>query len=191
MDKLYLYIDESGQDTEGAYFVVVTVILLQSSVNKLEEMLEKIEQETGKRKRTRARKWTDTRLKEKTAYLKRVMQIQQLERAIFYMSFHDTKDYTDLTTHTIAQAISAKTTGDYEAYIMIDGLNEKERSLISKGLGQRGIKRRKLRGNRDESHALLRLADAMAGFIRDYEEGQSYAQDMYRRFANQHIIIKL
>ena len=30
---------------------------------------------------------------------------------------------------------------------------------------------RKVRGGRDESNALLRLADAMAGFIRDAEEG--------------------
>ena len=25
MDKLYVYVDESGQDTEGAYFIVVVI----------------------------------------------------------------------------------------------------------------------------------------------------------------------
>ena len=107
------------------------------------------------------------------------------------MSFSNTKDYTELTVQTIIQAISTKASGNYRANIMIDGLNDKERGRISRGLAQRGIRRRKLRGRRDESSSLLRLADSMAGFIRDYEEGNRYAQDLYRRFENQRIITKL
>lgn len=79
----------------------------------------------------------------------------------------------------------------YKVHIMIDGLNAKERGRVSKGLKERGIKRRKLIGGRDESSALLRLADAMAGFLRDYEEGQSYVQDLYRQFVGSRIITKL
>lgn len=191
MQKIYCYIDESGQDTEGAYFIVVVVILDQHLVNEIEKMLGKIEQETGKMKRNRPRKWTDTRLKENIAYLKRILQIPQLEGAIFYASFRDTKDYTALTSCTIAQAILARTIKDYKAYIMVDGLNEKERGRVSKGLHQRGIRRRKLRGGRDESNPLLRLADSMAGFIRDYEEGKLYTQGLYPRFSHQQIITKL
>lgn len=191
MQKIYCYVDESGQDTKGAYFIVVVVILDQHSVNEVETMLGKIEQETGKMKRNRPRKWTDTRLKEKVAYLKRILQIPQLEGAIFYVSFRDTKDYTALTTRSIAHAILARTTKDYKAYIMIDGLNEKERGRVSKGLYQRGIRRRKLRGGRDESTSLLRLADSMAGFIRDYEEGKLYTQELYPRFSHQQIITRL
>ena len=74
---------------------------------------------------------------------------------------------------------------------MTDGLNMKERSRISKELHQRGIRRRKLRGGREESSALLRLADAMAGFIRDYEEGKPYAEEFYRRLSELNIITKL
>ena len=80
---------------------------------------------------------------------------------------------------------------EYRAYIMVDGLRDKDRSQISKTLHQEGIRRRKLRGMREQSSAFLRLADAMAGFIRDYEEGESYAQDLYRQFEDQRIITKL
>ena len=189
--KLYVYVDESGQDTKGTYFIVVVVIVDQKVVSELEEQLTRIERETGKVKRQGIRKWTDTRRKEKTAYLTRLLQIPELQQSIFSLSFQNTKDYTHLTIFTLAQAIQKKATTDYQAYIMIDGLNAKERSLILKGLREMGIKQRKLVGGRDESHALLRLADAMAGFIRDHEEGQPYAQDLYRRFTDQHIITKL
>ena len=41
--------------------------------------------------------------------------------------------------------------------------------------GQVSVK--KVRGMRDESHALLRLADAVCGFARDYLEGESYTKE--------------
>jgi len=46
MQKIYCYVDESGQDTEGAYFIVVVVILDQHSVNEIEKMIGKIERES-------------------------------------------------------------------------------------------------------------------------------------------------
>ena len=128
MEKLYLYVDESGQDSEGAYFIVVVVILNQHSISELEETLERIERETGKQKR----KWRGTRPKERMAYLTRMLQIPELERAVFYMSFRDTKDYTELTATTIAQAILERATDEYRAYIMVDGLKDKDKSRISK-----------------------------------------------------------
>jgi hypothetical protein len=35
------------------------------------------------------------------------------------------------------------------------------------------------------------LADSMAGFIRDYEEGKLYSQELYPRFSHQQIITRL
>jgi len=60
-------------------------ILDQHKVCELEKMLGKIEQETGKTKRNRPKKWTDTRLKEKAAYLRRILQIS----SIFPMNIED------------------------------------------------------------------------------------------------------
>lgn len=51
MEKLNIYVDESGQDTGGTYFVVVVVILVKDTYTDLEELLERIEHETGRRKK--------------------------------------------------------------------------------------------------------------------------------------------
>lgn len=191
VEKLYCYVDESGQDTKGAYFLVAVAIVCQGSVSKLEGVLREIERETGRIRRVRVRKWTDTRLNEKIAYLERIVQLSELQRSIFYMSFRDTTDYTARTTLTIARSVSQKASGNYQAYILVDALNERERRRMAKGLREQGVRRKRIRGGRDESSALLRLADAMAGFIRDYEEGKNYAQGLYHGFVNQGIIFKL
>jgi len=53
--KLYCYVDETGQDTKGALFVV-SVIIAQKDRDEIVKLLENIERETGK-KRT---KWQGT-----------------------------------------------------------------------------------------------------------------------------------
>lgn len=50
--KLYCYVDETGQDTKGEIFVV-SVIVAQKDRDEIMELLETIEQETGKK----ATKW--------------------------------------------------------------------------------------------------------------------------------------
>jgi hypothetical protein len=51
MEKLFCYIDESGQDTEGAYFIVAVVISDQQAIQGLGRTLEQIEQQTTKGRR--------------------------------------------------------------------------------------------------------------------------------------------
>ncbi len=45
---------------------------------------------------------------------------------------------------------------------------------FARGLRARGVKLAKMRGSKDQSSAFIRLADAIAGFMRDYIEGQPY-----------------
>ena len=49
MQKLYCYVDETGQDTGGAFFLVVVIIAEKDSALLLEKQLEQIEKESGKR----------------------------------------------------------------------------------------------------------------------------------------------
>ena len=89
MQKLYLYVDESGQDTAGVRFIVVVVLSVQEAVSSLEQAVEQVEQETGKQRR----KWTQTRHADKIAYLTRLMQLSVLAKCIFYASYHQRQDY--------------------------------------------------------------------------------------------------
>jgi hypothetical protein len=44
---------------------------------------------------------------------------------------------------------------------------------------------------RDESHAMIRLADAIAGFIREYEEGREYALVLYEAAVKNKMLTKI
>ena len=48
----------------------------------------------------------------------------------------------------------------------------------------------KIRGMKDEQSVFLRLADAIAGFIRDCTEKQHYTVSILKRFKKQKIVIE-
>jgi hypothetical protein len=66
-------------------------------------------------------------------------------------------------------------------YVTIDGYPEPE--LIRRIFAQRRLDLQKVRGGRDESDALLRLADCTAGFVADHLRGKAYAEPHWRRLA--------
>ena len=53
--------------------------------------------------------------------------------------------------------------------------------MTTNGLRKLNIQVRKVRGLADEADALIRLADAMAGFIRDCLEGEPELLPLYRQ----------
>jgi len=109
MQKLYCYVDETGQDTKGRIFLVSVIIPGKKEREQLESKLLVIEKRSGKK----LSKWGSTHLKYKLDYLKEVFSLKILQGDIFYGVFHDTHEYVALTTYTIAQAISMKTQTQY------------------------------------------------------------------------------
>lgn len=136
MQKLYCYIDETGQDTEGRFFLVVALVASKEAVLSLETSLEEIERESGKR----ALKWHKTRPTRREAYLRRLLELPELKGSIFYSIFSDTKEYTRHTAETVAQAVQRKATPPYQATILIDGLNEAELRAVRRHLKQAAVK---------------------------------------------------
>ena len=63
------------------------------------------------------------------------------------------------------------------ATIVVDGLSGQSIERFKKSLRKLHINARKVRGVRDESEPLIRLADAVAGFVHDFSEGQTYAAE--------------
>ena len=164
--KLYCYVDETGQDTQGKLFIVVTLVV-GNEKDDLEEFLEEKEQESGKGKR----KWIKSRTKERNAYLESTLVVKWLKGKIFYRIQNDTKAYEEQTVITIEKAIhryiAAHDIKDYKATIIIDGLSYKAGKRVGSALRRAGIKIRKVRGEKDESNALLRLTDMVAGLLRE------------------------
>jgi hypothetical protein len=186
--KLYCYADETGPDTKGKMFLVAVVITTSERIDVIERNLEDLELKSGKG----ILKWRLTGIPKKKSYLLGILGIGDLQGSLFYAVYRDTKDYFKLIAKTLANAIIAVSGGkDYQATIYIDGLRKTEITQVVKFLSMEGIKRRKVKGLRDESSAYIRLADALAGFFRDYEEGESYTKGLFQLLSTKAFIKKL
>ena len=71
--KLYAYVDESGQDTAGSFFVV-SVLVVAEQHDQLGRELLAIEQQSGKR----AIKWHRARPDYREAYIEEAAGLQSL-----------------------------------------------------------------------------------------------------------------
>lgn len=174
--KLYCFVDETGQDTKGELFLVAILLHDNIGLEELGNTLELLETQTGKNKL----KWQKTNKVIRDKYLSQLINIKELKNSIFYATYNWTKEYSKLTSLTIAKAIFAKNYEDYQVSIVIDGLNNKEREVVSHELKGLKIKYRKIRGMRDEQSVFLRLADTMAGFLRDMTEKQEYTKNIMK-----------
>ncbi len=184
LKKLYCYVDETGQDTKGKLFLVVVVLEEQRQLVFLQDKLVKIEKLTRKK----VLKWTKTPFTIRERYLLELIMVKELKGTIFYSIYHETKEYVKLTSLTIAKAIFTKREQDYAVNIVIDGLNKKEMEKVREELKKLTIRYNKIRGMKDEQSVFLRLADAIAGFLRDCVEKQLYTKSILRKFEEQEIV---
>lgn len=169
--KLYCYVDETGQDTLGAFFIVA-IVVTDNQQHELERSLEAIEKTTGKKT-----KWMKTRDKVRTAYAEALMQ-QELPAMIFLKKYSDKNDFDDLEVLATAQAINtfrevhSIREDEYKLTITVDGLSKTVAARMASEFRKLGIKPRKIVGKKDESSAIIRLADAIAGLAREAHEGR-------------------
>jgi hypothetical protein len=70
--KLYAYVDESGQDTLGAFFVVATVLTADNQ-ERVRQALERLERASGKG----LRKWVKATPRQRLAYMTPVLAVQE------------------------------------------------------------------------------------------------------------------
>ena len=193
-DKLYCYVDETGQDTEGRLFVVVAVVVANER-DRLNRYLEATEHDSGigKRKWVRAKSVTTSR----DQYLESV-STGDLKDTIYYSYYTDsgTGAFEYLTVLAIAKAVNTyreihRIGNNYKVSITIDGLKGSEGQRIGRELRELGIKSRKIRGARDESEPIVRLADRIAGLVRDAESGGQAYKSVQRQLEKQKIITRL
>lgn len=167
--KLYCYIDETGQDTRGSLFIV-SVIVTAEEREPLRQALERIERLAKKGRR----KWTDSREQNRMEYMREVLTTPACKGKLMYAVYRDTTDYLGRTVLAVAHAIPAYTESDYEATVFVDGLPKSQTRLFGSMLRRFRIRTKKVRGVRKEqADALMRLADALCGFIRAAVSGES------------------
>lgn len=92
--------------------------------------------------------------------------MEALHGAICYAPHRDTQAYVDLTIQSAARAVLSAGSEPYRATVLVDGLVRSERQRFAAGLRRLNVSVNKVRGVKDQTDVLIRLADAVAGFSR-------------------------
>jgi hypothetical protein len=88
--KLFCYVDETGQDTLGALFVV-SVVVTREDRGPLRRDLEAIERSSGKGQV----KWHRAKRPTREAHIRAVLSLATLRGKLFYDAYRNTWNYTD------------------------------------------------------------------------------------------------
>lgn len=152
----------------------------------LTQMLEQIERETGKGKL----KWHKASYHFRFAYIDRVLKLRLLQGKLNFALYQDSLDYLELTTRTVINTLNviAKPV-DYKATVLIDALPTSHIHLVSRYLRRSNVRFSKVRGiKRDENDALIRLSDALCGFVRDAYENHIEMRRLYEQVLRRGVI---
>lgn len=162
MQKLYCYVDETGQDTKGKLFIV-SVIVTEGEREELARQLEEIEKTSRKGKV----KWHGAEDKARIAYIRAVLKNPAFKGKLTYSCFRNTIDYFPRMVLTTARAITHKAIKTYQATVFVDGLQRSQVKRFGTELRHLHVRTKKIRGVRkEETEPFIRLADAVCGFVR-------------------------
>lgn len=185
MATLFEYIDESGQDT-GGFIFLVGIVIVDSLKEKILPVLEKIEIETKKRNF----KWRPAHWRYRRAYAERIVDIDELKGALFCEIFRDNKEYLNMTATAAADALRQRKAD--RAVVYIDGFRKTEVNKFKKQFRPSAKIPVKVSGvKKEENNALIRLADAVCGLVRDAHEGDKWAITAVRRLKRRDILTEL
>jgi hypothetical protein len=173
--KYYCYVDESGQDTKGELFIV-SVIVEGEERNEINNLCEEIERETKKG----STKWIKSRDESNFAYMDCILREMHFLGSLNYSVFEGRTDYPQMTIEAITRTIQL--IREHRITILIDALPRSSETKIGVTLRRMGYKTRKVRGVRkEENDALIRLADALCGLVRESLRGNKKACGLLNR----------
>lgn len=187
--KLYCYVDETGQDTKGNIFIV-SVIITADSQDEMEGLIRKIEKETGKSQF----KWGRALLKQRLQFIQEIFNQGKNKFFVYYSVYKHTIEYKNSTVLTIAKAInSLENYRKHTFNVYVDGLSKKDEKYYGSQLHHLGIHTKKVKGvKKDENNPMIRLADSICGFVRDViEENTEEAKDIYKKAIKSEILVEV
>lgn len=167
--KLYCYADETGHHNKNELFIV-GVVIVGDDRDDLEKILELIERDTGKG----AVKWKDAEYKKRLAHMHRVCDFKLFRDKLYFVAYERIDaPVIEMVAQGLIEVWNAHATREVIAVAFIDGLpNSKVRDVLRQ-LRDSDVPTEKVRGvKKDESFALMRLADALCGFVRGAKMGQ-------------------
>jgi len=176
MQKLYCYVDETGQDPTSEFFIVVAVVL-QNEQESIRKKLEAFERLTG----TNRKKWHKVRHKNRMRYLALLLEQKIGAGEIYVASYRKPIPFFFPMIDILEKAIKQSVKEKYRANVYIDGIDKYKAKELTNALRTRGISLRMIKSRRDESEPLIRLADMWAGCIRSALLQQKDAKNIFER----------
>ena len=156
--RIEFYVDESGQDTRGKFFVVACVAVKNS--DELRQHCESLEKTSGKG----GKKWAEAERTRRLVYLRTaILDASSFGVTVFYSVFRKTTDYDGATIEGIARAMRRLSTRNSSVFVYVDALGNKKAREYGTRLRKLGCSLKRVRGCSDENEPLIRLADAVAG----------------------------
>ena len=174
--KLYCYVDESGQDPASAVFIVVAV-LSDLGQEELRESLIAIEERTG----VRHSKWHNSKPARRLHYIEVVLERNVGFGDVFFGSYPKPLPYFLPLLDVLESAIKTKARAPYTARVFVDGIDLKKARELTNALRLHGVSLDMVRGKRDESEPVIRLADMWAGCIRGAIMGRAEERALLQR----------
>jgi hypothetical protein len=174
--KLYCYVDETGQDDASSVFVVVAVVSDRDQ-ERLREALTEIERVAG----TGHRKWHKSRPARRLLYLELALTRNLGFEDVFFGTYPKPLPYFFPLIDVLEVAIKRKAAPSYTARIFVDGIDQKKAAELTNALRLRGVSLEMVRSRRDESEPVIRLADMWAGCIRAAILGRQEEGELLRR----------
>lgn len=168
MQKLYCYVDETGQDARSNVFIVVAVVT-EEEQSQLRQQLIDAEQASG----IGISKWNNASHDRRIKFLKTVLDQDIAKGDLFYSSYEKPIPYFFPLLDLVAKAIKFKAEGEYKTKVYVDGIDCKKAKELTNALRVEGISLGLVKMRRDESEPLIRLADRWAGCVRTAIEGKS------------------
>jgi hypothetical protein len=136
-----------------------------------------VEQAAG----TGHRKWHKSRPARRLRYLSLVLEKNIGYGEVFFGSYPKPLPFFFPFLEILEHAIKLKAVTPYVARVFVDGIDRKKALELTNALRIRGVSLGMVRGRRDESEPLIRLADMWAGCLRSALLGSASEQTLVRR----------
>jgi hypothetical protein len=165
--KVYFFVDEAGQDAGSVVFVVV-VVAVMGNLDAFRRELENIEILSG----VKSAKWRKSPSQLNLFYLHKTMEINQAIYKIYFSKYFSKKYFFYPLAETIYKSISDLNFSDCQYVVCVDGMDKSKAADLTVILRKFGVKLKFIRGIRDESEPIIRLADRWAGCLRAFLNGE-------------------
>lgn len=174
--KIYCYVDETGQDVDSLFYIVVGLV---SAADQHQLRVQLLEIETNSR--VGHGKWHKTKTERNRAYLEEVLQKGAGKGGVYFVRYKKPVHYFTPIVSLLERAIKENIKGYYQAIVYIDGIDKKNAKAVTNALRGCKIHVQAVRGARDESEPLIRLVDRWAGCVRKAYEQSRVECDIYEK----------